>query len=202
MDALVWDRRIIDHYNQHFGMEPTQRYIYADELPEEGPRPITICEYGPFSDDPYWRYVTVGASRVVMCQPEGWTGPEVAIRMELLLYADQSSERLADALVGIASYPFMRQTFLAEGHTIPGSPGRSLIDNSPLTDLLFSRPYLEEAEFEALHFANQDHAHVLWVIPIYPAERTYKATHGFDALTDLFQEQETDTMNLRRPPVV
>lgn len=203
MKPIEHDQCVIDHYVKHFGLEPLTRHLYTrHDLPDAVPSPLNVLQFGPLSDHAYWVYATAGMSRKSMVLPSQDADTSGEIRGELLLYSDQSLEGIADSLAGIATYPFTNQTFLAEGHTIGGKLGRGVVPGSPITDILVAKPLYEEEDFEVIDLGDDCHAHVLWVLPIYPSERQYKIKHGFAALIDLFEQNEVDAIDSRRPPTV
>ncbi len=108
---------------------------------------------------------------------------------------------VSDVLANLAVQPFLVGEAYRDGATTPGPPD-GLFPGSPLTDLLLAKPYFLDEDFEAVLHGDGSHAHILWVIPIYPSERLFAERHGDLALFDLFMEHEVDSSDLRRPPVI
>lgn len=189
------DREILDHYFVFF---PGAVQIYSYHAVEsflDGP--LHVVEIGPETEEEDWRYLTVGMSRKPM--------PAAAAdehRAELLLYSSEQRPELADALAGLASYPFEYETNLGVGHTIAGEAGQGIVPGSPLTEILLTPVYFEDAGFDTWQVSDGTHVQVLWVTPIHTSEREFILKHGWRALVEgPFIEQELDAADLFRGPV-
>lgn len=190
------DLEVLSHYDRFMGSSISDIFVLA-QVPVDGIKPIYVLEYSPPSDEYDWVYLTVGMSRLPMAAPAQISDP----RAELMAYSDRRYEELVDSLAGIAAYPFLHRTFLAQGHTIHGRDGQGIVAGSPLTDVYLTRPYYAEEGFEVIAHGDGTHTHVFWLIPIYPSERVFAAERGWKALEALFVEKDAPTSNLMRAPV-
>ncbi len=135
-----------------------------------------------------------------MPEPRNGGDERWGYRAEYMLYSSREPA-VSDVLANLAVQPFLVGEAYRDGTTIPGPPD-GLFPGSPLTDLLLAKPYFLDEDFEAVLHGDGSHAHILWVIPIYPSERLFAERHGDLALFDLFMEHEVDSSDLRRPPVI
>jgi hypothetical protein len=143
-------------------------------------------------------YASAGASSYAMPYPEGWTHEKPERHIEIFIYVRYECDELVQTLASLALYPFNNQTFLDINHVIPGNQG--IVKNSPITDVLFTRPYGEPPEFEIIH--GQLHIQMLWAIPIYKAEYKFFKKRGWEALKELFYQYKSDTSDFMRSPVI
>jgi hypothetical protein len=161
---------------------------------------IFVLEFSPDTDDQDWTYATAGMSRSPMFYPDNWQEKSQDNRAEIFIYSKNRNEDLKTLLAALAGYPFLKNTFLAPGHTIPGVQG--IGGNPYLTDILFLRPIGEPTEFEVIHRKNFGHIQMLWIIPIYSSERKFIKRNGWNALVDLFYDKKAETSDFYRKPVV
>ena len=199
-DTCGWDGEVRAHYDRFLG-QPSGSRVFG-ELPAPAPSPLTVLEYEPGSPDERWLYVTLGMSRRSMPQPISGETDAPRRRSELVIFSRGRSPELADSLTDLAVYPFALDTFLAEGHTIAGSPGEGIVEGSPLTDIFLTYPVFADEEFKLIRHRDGNHSHVLWVVPVYTSERLYARDKGPEALHELFDEHEVDPGDLWRPAVV
>lgn len=192
------DSHIIQHYIRFWG-EPAHVFKpnHSEKTP---PGPIFIAAFAPRSDEQDWVYATIGMSRQPMPYPTDWAREKPERRVELFIYARRRIDELRILLTSLAEYPFDKMTFFGPEHTILGN--RGIVEGSPLTDILFIRPYGEPPEFEIIHYDDTHHVEMLWVIPIYRSERQFIREDGWNALQDLFYQQGTDTSDFFREAVV
>lgn len=184
----------MSHYQKFWGTSATITEFNPQD--DVSPTPICVAEFAPDSEDQDWVYATVGASRMEI--PLSATHNTIP-RLELFLYSRQQQPELARFLAGLATYPFVHQTFLSRGDTIRGT--KPILSESGLADVLLTYPYFEADGFGIIHCNDKTHTYMVWVIPIYPSERQFIREHGWNALEDLFNENETDTSDFYRQPV-
>ena len=197
-EPTLREKEIVAHYRRFLGKET--RIVRFDGMPEPAPSTIRVLEYAPASEGDAWAYVTVGVSDRPMPDPNRPDSQPNDPRLELVAYSATQQEALIDVLPTLAAYPFAHNTFLGWGHMIAGTPGRGIVEGSPLTEILLSRPYLDGMDI--IHHEDGTHTQLLWVVPIHLSERMYAREHGHGALEELFAEHEIDSADLWRPPVV
>ena len=76
-----------------------------------------------------------------------------------------------------------------------------MVPGSPLTDLFLTAPEGMPPSFDHVDLDDGTHVEMVWVVPVYPAERAVAVRDGWRALEQRFRERETDTADLRRAPV-
>jgi hypothetical protein len=157
-------------------------------------------EFAPTTPDQDWVYATLGASRTPLKDANTPKKDKRQRRIELFIYSNERNTELREILTRLAIYPFEHNTFFAPHHTVRGE--KSIVEGSPLTDVLFQLPYGEPNEFWIVRHNDSSHTHILWVIPIYRSEKELVNQRGWEALRDLFEQQNTDTSDFRRSPVI
>lgn len=189
------DRELVDHYVRFQG--PYQRIFRFDEVPETTPNPIFVLEFAPAVEEYDWIYITAGMSRKPM--PLGLPDHHI----ELMMYAGQRQEELANVLAKLARYPFVNATRFVVGDTIAGMPGEGIVAGSPLTEFILTHVYFESEGFDTILHSDGSHTHVMWATPIYLSERMFVKQHGWRALVEeVFPEQEVQPADLWRPPAI
>ncbi|HEX2911283.1 MAG TPA: suppressor of fused domain protein [Chloroflexia bacterium] len=194
LDKRDWE--LVAHYADNTGGE-AKGYYQAIDLPPYIPGPLYVLEL--------WRdvlggrgviYLTCGASRQPMPNAPHET------RIELMTYAREPNIKIATFLAGLGMYPFKYNTFLDFNHTMEFPDGKGIIDNSPLTAAIFVPPFIEakSKELRTMKFKDGSHAHILWYLPVYPAERHYFKTNGGKLFTK-FAENGVDIADYFRRPV-
>ena len=137
-----------------------------------------------------WVYVTVGASDINH-------GASYGTEFFLL----RSFERHHVELLSLVTYLHRDSAHhLSVGHTM--NLGRPWEAKSKCDRLLVSLPYVTGPSFEYLHVSESKHVRFLWIIPITPAEESYRHQLGLDALEKLFEERAIDFVDPKRPSVV
>ncbi len=192
------DSEVIQHYIRYWAQPAT--VVKFDHDGQLAPNPIFVVEFAPSEEAESWVYATVGASRQPMPYPDDWIGEKPEHRIELFICARQRNYALREVLAGLAVYPFQYKTFIAAGHTIPGT--HSIVPDASLTDILFTRAYGMQQDFETIHHSDGSHTHILWVVPIYRSERLFILQYGWQALIDLFFEHKPDISDFSRLQVV
>lgn len=187
---------IVAHYEQ-FWNKPAATYTFNHDI-NDAPNPIRLLKFRPHSEDQDWVYASLGLSKRAMIRPSEWQGPSEN-HVEIFVYVREENDLLFSGLASVALYPFHKKTFISVGHVVPGEKG--LIDDSPLTDILFTRPYGEPSEFEIVH-GESEHIQMLWAIPIYRSEHLLVKQKGWKALETLFYSNKADTSDLYRLPLV
>ena len=73
-----------------------------------------------------------------------------------------------------------------------------IVKGSEITDAVLAKPSVGYEETLNVIHTSLYHAHLLWILPIYPSERVFLRTHGLNSLIDLFFENDTDISNFYR----
>jgi hypothetical protein len=133
-------------YVRYFGEEVT---IYQSEM-EDGQTLLAVMEFAPRRDEPrrkFWTYVTNGMSERRM-PGEDQTQKKRHVRLELFACTHERSEWLVTLLDVLANYPFVHDTMLGVGFTLPVTKSyRGLWGG-----YLIARPVNEAADFTPLPF--------------------------------------------------
>lgn len=197
MDLTLRTKAILAHYVRYWG-EPTrvQRFHYEYGGSQ---KPVLVAVFPPHDEGEDWVYATLGMSEMKMTHPSKLKNLFNEFRSEVFLYADLENDELMENLFTIAMYPFEHKTLLAPTQTIPGNEG--IVSDSPLTDILITRPYGEDEHFEIVHHINSAHTRLLWMVPIYRSERLLLKQQGWEHLKAKFYEQGTNTSDFLRPSV-
>ena len=200
-----WEQDWANHYFRFLRGGQVAVHTSPD-APWSRDAPLRVLEFAPEpaepADDPGdWRYFTIGASRRPMPYPADWTGARPERHFELLLFARESHEELFRSLAALAAYPFALGTYLDVGHTIAGN-GTGIVEGSPLTEILLLHPHFMPQDFYLRTQAESAVTHILWVVPVYPAERAFARNQGDRALEARFAAAGTDAADLWRAPVV
>jgi hypothetical protein len=120
--------------------------------------------------------------------------------LEFVLHAPAYDDLHTETLTMVAFYHASGGDFALDvGHTVPlGRPWRP---GSSCDHLLVSRPYPWGPELELCKVPG-GHARILWLLPITEAEKTYRHTHGLEALEQLFDSAAIDPIDPERRSVV
>jgi hypothetical protein len=191
MDHQTTDNEILEHYHKLWG-PPSRKFPFSHSL-EEAPSPLFIYEFAGNASDTTFVYATLGASHKAMKN----RGSEGEVIMEVFILCNQQQDELVDSLGEIAIYPFIHETYFAEGHTVHGSEGFGIVNGSPLTDLLITRADYGEIPDYIVH-RDKRHTHLFWVVPIYPSEREFAVANGWRKLQELFDQKQIDVLNFWR----
>ena len=181
-----YQQALLAHYVHQWGIQPA---VLATERPSFHYVPATfrVLEFAPTLARTMWTYATCGLSL-----------PEMPQLLELHLLSPQQSPELVDLLTAVAHYHQTEHT-LGLDHTVKF--GVPWLPDSACSCGLVSLPYLDGPSLEQMPYQSWV-VQCLWLIPITPAERAFKASHGVEALEDLFEQTSFDYLNLARPSVV
>lgn len=133
---------------------------------------LRVFEFAPGPKNDLWVYATVG----------GWDA-RADPRLEFVIVAPNPDMRHVELLTMAAWYH--GRAALGVGHTLP--IGEPWLPGSTCDCFLVSRPYPFGPELEVCDLP-RGHVHILWLLPITPAERAFKVEHGPDALEERFDE--------------
>jgi hypothetical protein len=139
---------------------------------------------------PFWTLVTGGMSDLPMTLPPD-APREAPVRAEVAFYlpADVSpGPEYVSFLRTCGQFVFDHQTALGPGHTIPnGQPPQPIFADAVFTTLLFLYPPFEpDCRMHEKLALDGDPVHLLWVVPLAPAEHRLKLEKGTGALLELF----------------
>ena len=139
---------------------------------------------------PFWTLVTGGMSDLPMTLPAD-APPGVPVRAEVVLYLPADAPpgpEYAGFLRVCGRFVYDHRTALGPGHTFAnGQPPRPIFDDAGFTAVLFLDPLFAPDNELPGHLAlDGDPVHLLWVVPLTPAEHRLKLEKGTGALLDLF----------------
>lgn len=132
---------------------------------------------------PVQMFITAGMSERKMKVPR-----EAAkkARAELVFYASEPKSEYFAWLSWLAQFPFIDETWLGFGHTVPWS--KPMLPGSPLTHFWFLETIVtaDRTLFETLKVENEP-VSVLWVVPITAKEKELKSKKGVGPLLDVLE---------------
>ena len=142
-------------------------------------------------EDPGWVLVTNGMSDRRMHLDEeaeqAFASGEVKPRAELVWYVRELDEDYIATLRWLAEFPFIDETWLGFGHTIPMP--EPIIDGTALTTFLFLTPIIgRHVELADDLLIEGEPVELLVVHLLTDAEYALKREHGTDAILTLFDD--------------
>lgn len=186
------------HIAKHFGeFKNVFHEVVSDELHID----IYIIEPTPQRD--FYTLVTGGMGARAMDIPQEFAGYELE-RAELLICLPKSwnisssnerDYRPLRWLKILARLPYTDDTWLADGHTIP--TGEALA-GSEFECILLERPYSFDGDAFACELPNGEKVKFYQLIPLYEEEMEYKLQNGSDELIELFDEDFSDVVDVKR----
>lgn len=147
-----------------------------------------VLEVSPGPRSELWTYVSIGAS----------FNDDAESRLEFFMMAAQPSERHVEMLAMVAHYHRTGQR-LGLGHTF--GIGEPWLAESALDCVLVSKPYPYGPDLEVLNL-DENHLHLLWLLPITSEERTYAVANGLEAIETLFEQSAIRYWDSNRQSVV
>jgi len=174
------------HFQRFFNGHASEDHVWTlGRAIEELPR-LRIVEFAPGPQSVLWVYATVGT----------WEACKDPM-LEFILIAPAQDLRHVELLTMSAWYHIRHR--LREGHTFP--MGEPWLPGSTSDGFLVSKPYPFGPELEICKFP-KSHLHVLWLLPITPAEREFKIREGQEALEQVFDDCGLEYWNPTRDSVV
>jgi hypothetical protein len=174
------------HLREFFGGHRAEEHQWVlGRAKAELPR-LRVLEFAPGPRTGLWVYATVG----------GWEA-RADPRLEFLIVAPGPDMRHVELLTMAAWYH--GRTALGVGHTLP--IGEPWVPGSTCDCFLVSLPYPFGPDLEVCNLPD-GHLHVLWLLPITPAERAFKVQHGPELLEGRFDEAALEYWNPDRVSVI
>ncbi len=182
--------RLVGHYGEHFGDTLAE---YEAALPWPDGRRVIVVAHGPAEGRPYWTYATAGLS--LKAQPAGGPQPQ----LELLAYAQEQNQRVADVLIAVAQQiagsgedeaPYkIYDTLDLEGLSLIHSTF-VLAPAPEAPDLLeFPAPHKNPANIRFTVAAGAEPVTFVALVPVSPAELAEANALGTPALLEKQQAQ-------------
>lgn len=181
MSFLLDDNKVLEHYIRRWGKPIT---IHTFDSAEVSPsiRPLYIAVFS-LPGDGLAMYASIGMSRAGMLDSETNT----IHYAEIFMGVYEHFESLPKIMAMLATYPHNEKTFVAPEHTIP--LGMPIVQNSSLTSVLFAIAYFDPPWFRGLDVDGK-HIQFLWVIPLTEREREFKTKTGWNALGQMFENEQ------------
>jgi hypothetical protein len=132
------------------------------------------------------RYATVGLG--------AYTG-----NLEIYMVCPTPSEEIVELLTVVAHY-HITESILELNHIV--NFGKPWCGKSGATHGYLSLPYIDEPDLQYFQDPQHGDVRVLWLVPIYPAERIYMKQHGVEAFESLLESRRFDYWNPNRPCMV
>ncbi len=165
------------HYQKAWGYPTSTRLTWPGGLEWQLPLGFNVLEVPPHSQRPMWTYATIGMSA------QGDAPP-----LELHLFSQTQYQPHAELLSSVAHY-HCTGDYLGLSHTV--NFGRPWMPESHCDHGLISLPYLDGPLLEWGDIAGRK-TRFLWLVPISNAEKTFRHTHGMEALESLFESRDFD----------
>jgi len=139
--------------------------------------------------DDGWVLVTSGMSDRRMQLDEEALEGEAPPRAELVWYVREPSDEIIENLRWLARFPFLEQTWLGMGHTIPMP--QPIFEGSALTTFFFLPPIITMEQEIAENLRIDGDGVELYVVHLLTAEEyALKKSEGTDAILDLFDDND------------
>ena len=160
----------------------------AGLLEDEGNSHFRVLRVTPPGGSGLWIYVSIGGWAQTADNEHG---------LEFVICLTEPTPRAAWLLAMTAHYH--RTLTLGAGHTYPIH--QAWMPGSKCDHFLISLPNMFGAELQTCHVGER-HVEFLWLIPITPEERAFKAAHGLDALETRFEDAGLKCWEIDRSSVV
>ena len=194
--AAQWRQVVRKHLDTFLGT-PLTVYTPHDRCQ---PR-VSVAEYPPRPEHPYWTYVTIGMSAKKQHIPDKspeWLTP----RVEIFCYVPQRAKWPVEVLNLLGRLPSEQQSYVFWWHTVDcGGPLDEMSDTT-VSAMLLLPPYFEDEGFDKL---KEDGTKVrfLFALPVTEAERRLALARGGQALEELLLAENVDfVFDPLRPSVV
>jgi len=177
-------------YTELFGEPLSVSHELLPQIPHIDVYTFKRTSKRPEGDQFVYPLVTGGMSDLPM------TVPQQAVhsprRVELVFYCTEPREEYIQTLRWLAHFPHDSKSWLGHGHTMPnGNPPEPLWGSAGLNTVIFMPPIVSKDQTLPNRFQiNGDPVHLLWVVPLSAAECNYKLQNGFDAMLDLFDQNQ------------
>jgi len=183
--AMTVTEAVRDLYRAHWG-EPSRRARF-----EVGEFSIEVYKWAADANpEGVALYATVGASEQPMA------GHDPNHRVEFFVGLVPERDDVASALAALGLYSAREGVALDHGHTVPadgplwpGTQMETFLVLRPLSDFL-----------PALELSDGLHVDFLQAVPLFDAERAFKAEHGAEALLDRWEKAGVPFWNPERAP--
>ena len=183
----VYTDKLKQHYENYFGISG-QIHRLGHGLTKKALSDFYVLEFRPNRIHNFWIYCSVGMS----------SNRQDDNLIELLIFSPKQDLSQVELLTVCADY-HQNGLPLNLNHTI--NIGRPWIDNSECDHGFISLPYLDGENLELFAF-NKKIFNCYWLIPITKNERSFKITHGTEALEQLFEETQIEFLNPQRKCLV
>ena len=188
LDEYHYNHTIQDHVTEYFKGHKIEHIKWTigpivSLFPE-----FRVLQISPGPKSDLWIYVSLGAWQITyMSFP----------RIEFTIFAPEKDLRHVELLTAVTSYHYAEH--LALGHYFP--IGEPWLSDSACTQMLVSLPHPLGQKFEICH-VDDDHVHLLWLLPITEAEKKYMVANGQEELEKAFDIAEIEFWNPSRKSVV
>lgn len=182
-----YTERLTRHYNAYYGMQG-KRLTLTTGLVEKLHKDFFVLEFPPNARHKMFCYCTVGMS----------ADRHDDNLIELVMYSPKQAASIVELMTACASH-HRNVLPLNLHHTL--NIGQPWVDNSKCDHGFISLPYLDGQSLEIFNFDKKE-IHCYWLIPITETERDYKIDNGWEALEQLFEDNQLDYLNPERDSLV
>jgi len=176
-----------EHLERWWG--PTEECVW-ESGPMRRERPELRVLRAEARDDGLWLHASAGASAERQVRGTGH---------EVFIVARDAEPELIELVTVAAHYALFGDHDVHEGHTL--NIGRPWLPGSECDHLYLSAPYLRPPAFRVLTHPLGS-AHLLWAVPITPAETAWRHVHGAEAFEQLMEDRTLDPYDVARASLV
>lgn len=165
---------------------------------------VDICIIAPTEERNFYTLVTMGMGAHRMNVPESLKDEKLD-RAELLitLPADWDIQNNEERwywplrwLKIMARLPINQDTWLGWGHTVPN--GEPFAENTKLCCMLLECPYTYGEDSMVCELPDGEYVRFYQMLPLYEEEMQFKMQNGCDALTERFDDEFSDVLDVNR----
>ena len=198
---------VSDHVEKHIGKigpvlhEKVSPTIHVDVIvvPATLQRPYTTLVTTGMAELPMPMPRELEQSRfaeLMICPPADWPITPQSIFDENFYWPIR-------LLKGIARYPHEEETWLFEGHTIPGAKPEGFAPSTRLSSVMLTSPKTISEKAQSISYG-RDRSIRLWaLVPLYDEELSFKLASGYEDLRKILDTNGiTELLNSTRNSVI
>lgn len=171
------------------GLFGEMEHVWHERVPED-PHIDIYCFKPDHGDRDFFTLVSGGMSDRRMNVPLGAPTELFPRRTEMIFYCSEPRTDYAKLVNRVAHYPFERETWFGQGHTME-TGAVSLLEDPGMDSLLFiPTPVIPDRSLQTVLQLGDDSVGLLWIVPMTPSECKMVKREGVDPLMKLFEERQ------------
>lgn len=177
-------------YERMYGKPESVSHELLPQIPHIDVYTVKRTLKQPSGDQVFYVLMTGGMSDLEMTVPR--KARDVSRRVELIFYCAEPLEEYIATLRWVAHFPHDSKSWLGHGHTMPnGNPPAPFWGSDKLDTFIFLPPLItKDQQLSSELVLGGEPVDFLWVVPLTTAECDFKLKNGFDAVLDLFQQNQ------------